>query len=358
MNIKRKPPAGIPFTVPQLDLELIARGKPPPGARGFEFRDREGTPQRDAVMKQVKALYDSTKALPLNETIKHMDSWELVQLLIRETTELNHRRGTWYDDDRMDAYTITDTRIKRNADCVAAICPAEDLSDERNGFCSLRVKNYGVTFGLCDGEPFRMQPVAAGKLCTGFLVADDVLATAGHCANEENLAGLRVVFGYKMLGCATPVTRVPDTYVYKATELIHRVYDPYGNGADWALVKLDRKVEGQTIAKLSEKDLFCETPVYVLGHPLGLPLKYAPNAYVCGIEKTFFTADLDIYSGNSGSPVFNAETHEVIGIVVRGDNQDFRLTEKGWLSIRYPNREFSSNGAHCTRVSEFTQYYR
>ena len=36
----------------------------------------------------------------------------------------------------------------------------------------------------------------------------------------------------------------------------------------------------------------------------------------------YFTANLDTYRGNSGSPVFNAITHKVEGVLVRGE-QDF-----------------------------------
>jgi len=39
---------------------------------------------------------------------------------------------------------------------------------------------------------------------------------------------------------------------------------------------------------------------------------------------SWFTADLDTYGGNSGSPVFNARTHEVDGILVRGE-MDFEF---------------------------------
>ncbi|WP_420540401.1 S46 family peptidase (plasmid) [Paenibacillus polymyxa] len=34
----------------------------------------------------------------------------------------------------------------------------------------------------------------------------------------------------------------------------------------------------------------------------------------------FFVANLDTYGGNSGSPVFNSDTHEVEGILVRGED--------------------------------------
>ncbi|MFC2140858.1 trypsin-like serine peptidase, partial [Acidobacteriota bacterium] len=267
--------------------------------------------------------------------------------------EENRKRGIWYEDHRMDCFGITDERVKRNAKCVAAIVFERYLIDEKNGFSTLKVKNYGKSFNLYEGEAFREQPVAAGKLCTGFLVKKDVIATAGHCACEKTVTDLRIVFGYKMSDPYTPVTQVPYDNIYKGVKIIHKVLNREVNKSDWALVQLDREVEGQEVVTLSKDEVPCDQPVYVMGHPSGLPLKYAPGAKVRGFEDAFFTADLDTYMGSSGSPVFNDKTHEVIGIVVHGDLRDFRWMGGGWGSIIYPHREIDSKGPHCTKVSEF-----
>jgi V8-like Glu-specific endopeptidase len=184
-------------------------------------------------------------------------------------------------------------------------------------------------------------------------VKGDVIATAGHCADENSVAELRIVFGFHMLNPLTPITRVPNKNIYKGVKIIHRVYDPKGKGPDWELIKLDRKVKDHPPVKLSEKAIYLNQPVYILGHPCGLPLKYSSGAQVRGINGACFAADLNVYCGNSGSPVFDCNTHEVIGIVVRGDTQDFRWTGKGWLSVIYPNPVIRSQQPQCTRVSEF-----
>jgi V8-like Glu-specific endopeptidase len=91
---------------------------------------------------------------------------------------------------------------------------------------------------------------------------------------------------------------------------------------------------------------------------MGLPLKYSPGAQIRSTEEAYFSADLDVYSRNSGSPVFYRNTHEVIGMVVRGDAQDFRWTGKDWISIIYPNPEFHSQEPECTTAIEFSRYCR
>ncbi|NIO81255.1 MAG: hypothetical protein GTN68_11940, partial [Candidatus Aminicenantes bacterium] len=41
-------------SVKELDRELIARGAQIPDEKQFNFRDKEGTPERDNIMTQVK----------------------------------------------------------------------------------------------------------------------------------------------------------------------------------------------------------------------------------------------------------------------------------------------------------------
>jgi V8-like Glu-specific endopeptidase len=343
------------FTVGELDKELIARGAQIPAENLFEFEDRQGSPERDTVMKQIKNLY-GTAPSP-NKALSHISTLELAEILMLKTRGINRKRGIWGKDDRQDYYEIKDEQIKRNAGGVVAIYMKEDLIDSGKGISTLRVKNYGKSFNLAEAEPFRNQPIAAGRLCTGFLVKDDVIATAAHCASEKNVTDLRFVFGYKMLAPFTPVTQVAKESIYKGVKIIERVYNRKA-GEDWALIQLDRSVVGQPVVTLSEKEISCNQPVYIIGHPVGLPLKYTPGAYVRNFNETCFSADLDVYCGNSGSPVFDSETHEVIGIVIRGDNRDFRWTGNGWISVIYPNPDFKSKEPQCTRVSKFVKCCR
>lgn len=255
------------------------------------------------------------------------------------------QEGIWYEDHRMDFNGITDERVKKNLNCAAAIMLKDNLIDEKNGFSRIKVKNYGDVFNLNEIESFYDQPISSGRLWSGFLVKKDIIATARHCVRESTLKELRIVFGYKILDQYTPVTKVSNENVYNCVKIISLVYTPKNNGADWALLQLDREVQGQEVVELSKDDVAPLQPVYVIGHPVGLPLKYAAGARVRSVEDALFLADQDLYMGNCGSPVFNSDTHEVIGIVVRDDTRDFRRTKKGWVSIIYPNS--LSRGSQC-----------
>ncbi|MGD2093072.1 MAG: trypsin-like peptidase domain-containing protein [Candidatus Aminicenantes bacterium] len=348
------------LTIEDLDRELIARGAQIPQEALFKFDDIEGTPARDAVMARIKELYDSASSLSPNPALASIDTWALVRLLIhklREPLEEVRKKGIWYEDHRIDFNGITDERVKKNLNCVAAIMLKNNLIDEKNGFSTIKVKNYGESFNLYEGEAFRDQPIIAGRVCTGFLVKKDVIATTPFCVNESNLKDLRIVFGYNMLDPYTPVTKVPNENIYNGVKIIYKGFNRRGNKSDWALFQLDREVENQEVAKLSGDDILYNQPVYVIGHPLGLPVKYAPGGKVLDFKDSLFAVDLDVYMGSAGSPVFNYDTHEVIGIVVYDNTQDFRWTGKGWASVIYPSPNKFSIRPQCTKISEFIDYY-
>ena len=353
MTGTRKPQPG--QTIEALDRELIFKGTQNIDEI-FKFKDSEGTPQRDAIMARIKELYDSASTSSSNEMISQIDTWTLARGLInkvrKEGIEKNRTRGVWYTDNRMDCFGIKDDKVRKNIDSVAAVMLTDNLSEEKKGIFEIKVKNYGEVFNLWDGEIFRNQPISAGPMCTGFLVEKDVIATAAHFIKGKNVKDLRFAFGYRMLSPKSPVIRIPKKDIYEGIEIKDHVLSR-SDGTDYALVKLNREVECRELLKLSPDEISKTCEIYILGHPCGLPLKYAPGAKVRHFNDISFAADLDVYMGNSGSPVFNSETHEVIGMLVRGDTQDFRWTGKGWASVVYPNRKIKASVPQCTRASRF-----
>jgi Trypsin len=100
-------------------------------------------------------------------------------------------------DDRQDIFTVADADIIADADSVVALFATADVVDNGNGTSTLQTQNYGVVRNLCAGEAFRDQPVGAN--CSGFLVAADMIATAGHCIDQGTLDDFRFVFGFRMI---------------------------------------------------------------------------------------------------------------------------------------------------------------
>jgi V8-like Glu-specific endopeptidase len=259
-----------------------------------------------------------------------------------------------WSDDRKDWYEITCQKIQRNALSVAIISMKNGgVIDNGDGTSTLKTKNYGKLLNLCDCERFRDQPAAARSSFTGFLVHKDIIATAGHSVSDANLEHLRVLFGFKMVAPSKPITTMPNENIYKVVEILAHKYDKESS-SDWALVKLDRKVKNQNVATLSRDIISPKLPVYVIGHPWDLPLKYAGVSEVVDIsDKDCFAANLNIYQGNGGSPIFNGDTHEVIGIAARGYECDFEYNaEKRCMVSADRSIQFRNGGAQCTRISD------
>ena len=122
--------------------------------------------------------------------------------------------------------------------------------------------------------------VAAGGVCSGFLVKEDVLVTAGQCCTEKNEKDLRIVFGFRMSDASNAVTRFSNECIYNGVEIIRKVYNPRGNLKDWDLIRLDRKVNDRPIVGMAEQPVTYEQPVYSIGHPPGLPMKVASGIVV------------------------------------------------------------------------------
>jgi V8-like Glu-specific endopeptidase len=209
--------------------------------------------------------------------------------------------------------------------------------------------HYGEYYNLCPSERFREQP--SGSFCSGVLVAPDIIATAAHCIAGENISDIRFVFGYRMKDQTTPELFIPNSDIYHGLAVIGWQHDD--SGSDWALIRLDRSVPNHPVAPIRKDGTISDSqPVHVIGHPKGLPVKFAGGANVRDNHySAYFSANLDSYSGSSGSPVFNSTTHEVEGLHVRGKKDQFIKQGDCWVSRVCADSECS--GEHSTRTTEF-----
>lgn len=93
-------------------------------------------------------------------------------------------------------------------------------------------------------------------------------------------------------------------------------------------------------------------PLYIVGCPVGLPLKHAGKAVVRdNSPKAYFIANLDAYGGNSGSPVFSADDQQQVeGILVRGA-PDFERHPSGCLLSKVCP-DTGCEGEHVLRIRQ------
>lgn len=204
---------------------------------------------------------------------------------------------------------------------------------------------------LCPEEPFSQQITL--PICSGFLVGEDLLVTAGHCVEDESdCQRYKWVFGYD-----SEAKSLAQKDIYGCKEILDtQVHDSRFKLLDYAVIKLDRKVEDREPLKYrKDSKAKINTPLVVIGHPLGLPMKISDSAKVSRMnleeikkpvssllkKRYYFLANLDSYSGNSGSPVFNQETREVEGILVEGAEDFVQDQERGCLlSSRLSNKRW------------------
>lgn len=277
----------------------------------------------------------------------------------------NFVKVTTYGDDNREEFCSQNLLIRDLAESVAGLF-TDGSSVTLTG---LPYAFSGDTLGrsqrLADGQRFAGQTAAA--FCTGFLVGQDLLVTAGHCVKDHHPAeikppadhagpcqenphhpenrrldqgdyceNIRVAFGFrKELGGHIPKTAPPED-VYKCAAVISH---SLGSGPDYALIRLDRPVTGRGPLAINRTNagLSKDVPLFVIGHPSGIPLKIAGDAAVISsgtdvyVTDGFstrkwsdnaysFMANLDTFHGNSGSPVFNLNTMLVEGILVKGDS--------------------------------------
>lgn len=221
-------------------------------------------------------------------------------------------------DDRIDLYQTQNTLLLEAADSTVALFSGSDVT-LAGGRANLSVSHYGRSMNLCPSEPFYDQ--VNGAFCSGSLVAPDVIMTAGHCVRSESACqGTKFVFGFGVRSQGVMPGSVGADDVYSCKKLIAQTL--VGNGADFALIRLDRAVTGRRPLRFNRTgDPANGTPLVVIGHPAGLPTKIAGGAKVRDASPNgYFVANLDTYGGNSGSAVFNATNLVIEGILVRGEN--------------------------------------
>ena len=258
-------------------------------------------------------------------------------------------------DDRIDVYEETDSFRVDLSNSVCALMPDFRVSDNGDGTSTILAAQY-TQFGdpACAEEPFGDQPTAA--FCTGFLVGEDLIATAGHCFDEADIPITRFVFGWVMEDATTAATVIPDSQIYTAVEIVGR--ELIGSEFDWAVLRVDRPVVVPGALPLEIRrsgTVPLGAQVGVIGHPSGLPMKIAfgdETVVVFNSAPGFFAANLDTYAGNSGSPVFNATTGVVEGILVRGA-PDYVDTGSCFVSDVLADNEGGESATKTTVFDEF-----
>lgn len=167
---------------------------------------------------------------------------------------------------------------------------------------------------------------------SGFFIAHDKVVTAAHVLNEafakkvkpENLLFIRGHYAYRK-GESESEIELDENQLYLLDQPKILIRDQIRNGdldGDMAWVSVrpyfkDKAypfqwngVETGPVTKGGQ--------VYALGHGLGVPMKLSFGGKIQDETygaPTMFTCDMNILPGSSGSPIFDANSHRLVGIV-------------------------------------------
>lgn len=304
----------------------------------------------DYTFEQVDSVY-SLKVDSMM-TIEATISDELKELSedVKVDTLIKAFKVLYGPDDRVDFFEEKDTNKVTNALGVVALVRDVDLSPEQDSKFKLSTISFVDAQSLCSSEKFKNQPIAS--FCSGFAIGKNVIVTAGHCIeSEDDLKTIRFIFDFKYIAQNSVKTVFEKQLILSGKRIISRINS--GN-MDYSIIETNeiipevRRLKLNLASKIKDKE-----SVYVIGHPVGLPLKIAGGAFVRNnTDSLFFSANLDTYGGNSGSPVFNSRTHLVEGILVRGET-DFIKSSSGNCNVSNPCPNNGCKGEDVSRVSQF-----
>ena len=257
-------------------------------------------------------------------------------------------------DSRTEWYQLSDSKLKEMAASVAIFVHSEQVKvsgnsitldgNTLNEMSEMGRLVKGTQAPLCAAELFASQP--APGFCTGFLVKEDVIVTAGHCIQKVPCSDTSIVFGFYMESDNSLAT-ISRENVYRCEKVISQVTPTQDNQyLDYAILKLDRPTGRPTLDYAIEDHLNAQNGVAVIGHPSGLPLKIASDAVVIrnGASEPFFVTNLDTFGSNSGSPVINAATYQVEGILVLGAKDYILSDDQSCIQV---NRCPEGGGGDC-----------
>jgi V8-like Glu-specific endopeptidase len=228
-------------------------------------------------------------------------------------------------DDRQDVYAHANATLRARAEqaTVALMNPSRfDASNPNNVLFT--GNTLGVAQNLCTTERFRNDPTSA--FCSGTLIDDDLVLTAGHCITSASAcSNTRFVFNYYRTA-AGALRTVTTQDIFSCASIVARAQGTVnGQNLDYAVVRLDRPatprftpapVRGGNTALAPGQN------VAVIGCGSGIPFKIDSGGAVRDPRSgtlDYFVATTDTFGGNSGSGVYETSSYTVAGILVRGE---------------------------------------
>ncbi|MAZ47514.1 MAG: hypothetical protein CME65_03060 [Halobacteriovoraceae bacterium] len=226
------------------------------------------------------------------------------------------------NDDRTDIVELDQPIISVISSRVVSFVRKKHLIKKSDSY-EMNATNLIERLRFCEDERFSDEPLFAN--CSGAIVGEDRILTAGHCIGPDNQDEFYVVLDYIKDAQGNIPTTFSKDQVFEVRDFLYREFTLSDQVNDIALLRVKRKLNRTPLPVQLDHSYSTGTPIYMLGHPLGVSQKYTgPNIIrSLSLPTLSFRTELDSFSVNSGSPVFDHHTNEIIGVLSRGTGANF-----------------------------------
>ena len=170
--------------------------------------------------------------------------------------------------------------------------------------------------------------------------------------NNKSVKKLYIVFNFRQKSSRS--RKFKEQKVYQVAKVVEENKDE-----DWIILETEKGFTHNNgrIFELASDIPSPNQPIYVLGHPLGMPLRYAAgkilNVDSNSNEGLYFISSG--FAGNSGSPVVRLSDGKVIGLFTSYDDDggayDFVLNKNCYdFKVSNPNNPIPIKGPLSTKM--------